>query len=89
MVLGGATSFLLTLEEDVTLADSGYFGTIALWGTLGGWGAGKTLNLNDRGTRWLTLAGESVGLAVAGLTLPSSDWSAEDVLLANSSARTV
>lgn len=86
LVLGGATPFLLTLNEDVTIGDAGYFGTVALAGTLGGWGLGGALQLSDQNTRWATLGGEVLGLTVAGLTMKSAEWSIGEVALANAAA---
>ncbi|MCC7386051.1 MAG: HEAT repeat domain-containing protein [Deltaproteobacteria bacterium] len=83
LVLGGATSWLLTRKEDVSLGDAGYFGTTGVWGTLAGWGLGGTLALSDRDTRWLTLAGEVLGVSAGALTLGSAEWGLSEVLLAN------
>jgi HEAT repeat protein len=83
MVLGGATPFLLTLNEDVTLGDAGFFGTVAAWGTLAGWGLGGSLQLSDQNVRWATLGGEIAGLAIAGLAMKGAEWSFEEVALTN------
>jgi HEAT repeat protein len=83
MVLGGATPFLLTLNEDVTLGDAGFFGTVAAWGTLGGWGLGGSLELSDQNVRWVTLGGEILGLTVAGIEMKRAEWSLDDAALVN------
>jgi HEAT repeat protein len=81
LVLGAATPFLLTLNEDVTLGDAAYFGTAGLWGTLGGWGAGGALRLSDQNVRWATLGGEVLGLAAGGLLMRRAEWAVEDAAL--------
>ncbi len=86
LVLGGATTYLLTLGEEVTLGDAGYFGSLGLWGSLGGWGLGGTLGLDATGTRWATLGGQTLGVAVGALTMYGAEWSLDDVALANFSA---
>lgn len=85
-VLGAATPYLLTRKQDVSLGDAGYFGTTALWATLGGWGLGGALGLDERGTRWATLGGEALGLGVAALTLRDVEWGLGEVTLANFTA---
>lgn len=86
LVLGGATPFLLTLNEDVTLGDAGYFGTVGLYGTLGAWGLAGAFHLSDQNTRWATLGGEILGVSIAGLTMKSAEWSLDEVALTNVSA---
>lgn len=86
VVLGGATSFLLTMSEDVTLGDAAYFGTTSTWGTLGGWGLGASLGLSDDNTRWLTLGGETLGVAAGALLMKRAQWSLDDAGLTNMSA---
>jgi HEAT repeat protein len=83
LVLGGATPFLLTLKEDVTLGDAGYFGTVGLYGTLLGWGLGNTIGLSDQHTRWLTIGGEVLGVGLGGLTMKWAEWGLDDFFLAN------
>ncbi len=86
LVLGAATPYLLTRGEEVSLGDAAYFASTATWGTLGGWGAGSAAGLDDQGTRWLTLAGQGLGLTVGALTMGSTEWSLGDALLANTTA---
>jgi HEAT repeat protein len=86
MLLGGATPFLLTLEEDVTLGDAGYFGTMGLWGTGAGYGLGKRLGVSESTTLWLTVAGEAAGIAAGSLGMKRVEWGLDDVALANFTA---
>jgi hypothetical protein len=86
LVLGAATPFLLTRGEEVSLGDAAYFASTSAWGTLGGWGLGSSLGLDDRDTRWLTLAGQGLGLTAGALTMGSAEWGLSDALLANTTA---
>ncbi|MBI2374300.1 MAG: hypothetical protein HYV07_09890 [Deltaproteobacteria bacterium] len=82
-VLGGATPYLLTRKENVSLGEAGFFGTAALWGTALGWGAGGSLELDDRGTGATTLVGQALGAVAGGFLLGGSEWGPEDAVLAN------
>jgi len=86
LVLGAATPYLLTLGEDVTLGDAAYFGTTSGWGTAGGWGLAGAFGLDAQETRWLTIAGEAVGVSLGALTMSSAEWGLSDALLANTTA---
>ncbi len=86
LLLGGATPFLLTLEEDVTLGDAGYFGTMGLWGTAAGYGLGSRLDVSPSTTLWLTVAGEAAGIAAGSLGMKQVEWGLDEVALANFTA---
>lgn len=86
LLLGGATPFLLTLDEDVTLGDAGYFGTMGVWSMGAGYGLGRRLGLDSDETLWLTVAGEAVGLTAGALAMKRVEWGLDEVALANVTA---
>jgi hypothetical protein len=83
LVLGGATPFLLTLGETVSLGDAAFFTTQAAWGTALGLGLGNLVDADDRGTRWATLLGQLGGVTAGALGLSPAAWSPGDALAAN------
>lgn len=85
-VLGGATPFLLTLSEDVTLGDAGFFGTYGAWGTGAGLGLGLAVFEDKRDRLWLGVAGETLGVATGALALRGLEWGLDDVAFANLTA---
>lgn len=89
LVLGGATPFLLTMNEDVRLGDASYFTTTGLWGTLGGYGLGLALSLDRTDALWSALLGQALGVTAGALTLRLPEWSVGDALLGNLTAAQV
>ncbi|MCA9554686.1 MAG: HEAT repeat domain-containing protein, partial [Myxococcales bacterium] len=85
-VLGGATPFLLTMSEDVTLGDAGFFGTYGAWGTGAGLGLGLALFEEKRNVLWAGVAGETLGVATGALALRGLEWGLDDVAFANFTA---
>lgn len=85
-VLGGATPFLLTLSEDVTLGDAGVFGSYSLWGTGAGLGLGLATDMSRRDRLWMTIAGEALGVGAGALALSQLEWGLDDVAFANFTA---
>lgn len=86
LLLGGATPFLLTLDEDVTLGEATYFGTYGLWGTLAGVGLGQRLFSRRQDQLFFTLGGEAAGVALGALTMRATGWGPSEAALANTTA---
>ncbi|MBK6687208.1 MAG: HEAT repeat domain-containing protein [Deltaproteobacteria bacterium] len=86
LLLGGATPFLLTLDEDVTLGEAAYFGTYGLWGTLAGVGLGQRFFERRQDRLFATLGGEALGVAVGALSMRAAGWGPSDAVLANTTA---
>ncbi|MBI3180375.1 MAG: hypothetical protein HYZ27_11980, partial [Deltaproteobacteria bacterium] len=82
-VLGGATPFLLTRKEDLSLGQAGFFGTSSLWGTALGWGFGGTVGFDDRATGGATLVGQALGAAAGGFFLRDSEWGLGELAFSN------
>ncbi|MBI4820321.1 MAG: hypothetical protein HY791_28910 [Deltaproteobacteria bacterium] len=82
-VLGGATPFLLTRKEDLSLGQAGFFGTAALWGTALGWGVGGAVGFDDRATGGATLVGQALGATAGAIFLRDSEWGLGELALSN------
>lgn len=86
LVLGGATPFLFTMDENIRLGDASYFATTGLWGSLGGYGLGLSLGLDETDVLWSTFLGQALGVTAGALTLRMPEWSVGDSMLANFTA---
>ncbi|MBI5510775.1 MAG: HEAT repeat domain-containing protein [Deltaproteobacteria bacterium] len=87
--LGASTSFLLTLNTDVSLGEAGYYTTLGLWGTTGGYSLARVAGLGVRektGPLWAAIGGELLGVGVGALTLRPARFSIADVVLTNATA---
>lgn len=86
LLLGGATPFLLTLDEDVTLGEAAYFGTYGLWGTLAGVGVGQRIFERRQDRLFATLGGEALGVAIGALSMRAAGWGPNEAALTNATA---
>ena len=84
--LGGGTTWLLTLDSDVSLGEAGYVASMGVWGTLGGYSLPRVTGLTESSpsaAMWGAIAGELVGLGMGGLTMRSSRFALDDAILTN------